>query len=803
MRILEDRLLKLGRPVAAVGALILVLLTASCDQIAAPGETSRLPTGSGEGLLPAAKTAAPANTGLSFPSNGDTWADIRFRWKGSTLMPMYPATYVWRVNERKQNGYYSILMWGPESDFQSDGYYAAQPFPQGSGDKSYSSAHRWSISASSHDFSDDANGHATGLGYGEWKTQALRVYDNGTYKVHDYFWDLPDTTKMIRVLMPRSYGSRKPLLPAITIGDAPWDLRTSRLSGILRGLQFYGNKLSGADLVSEIANPLTTSAGKTNIWYLNINPTPDDITDKSGKGHNPAWVSSYKASLWTEAPAPVPVPVPVPVVKLTASQTIVKYGESASLAWTTQDATACDASGDWKGKQDVQGSVNVGPLTADAAFSLTCTGPGGTSAQTAAIQVLPLPTVTFALTPASALPGETVTLSWSSKQATDCDADGKWKGKKSAQGSETFSAPDTSGDYALTCTGPGGKASASATLTVLVPVPIPDPLPPLPIPELPPLPLPLPDPGSILLPVPPVEEPPVVVPTPDPVPPVVVVPVPEPEPPVVVVPVPVPPVVVVPVPDPLPPVVLPAPPVGPLSGLTFNDNTDPYYDARFRFTGANLQPMYPATIVFRVRPRAQQGYYTTFFWGPEGDYTGNGFYGAHPYPAEEPRDSSRTHNWELSISGHDHVEDANGHNTAVVYDEWKTQAVRVWDNGTNKIHEFYWDLPDTTKVIRVVLDRDYNPLPDRENSLTFGNAQFSPVSEHCACTLRGIQTYAASLSPSDLVSEINSPLSTAAGHQNIWYLNLNPTPEDIGDKSGHGHNPEWYAPYHAGLWISP
>jgi hypothetical protein len=54
-----------------------------------------------------------------------------------------------------------------------------------------------------------------------------------------------------------------------------------------------------SDLLTEASTPLSTSQGAANIWYLNMNPTPTDIVDKSGKGHHPAWATSARPSLWT------------------------------------------------------------------------------------------------------------------------------------------------------------------------------------------------------------------------------------------------------------------------------------------------------------------------------------------------------------------------------------------------------------------------------------------------------------------------------------------------------------------------
>ena len=33
-------------------------------------------------------------------------------------------------------------------------------------------------------------------------------------------------------------------------------------------------------------------------WYINDNPTPTDVTDKSSAGHDPSWANSNRPTLW-------------------------------------------------------------------------------------------------------------------------------------------------------------------------------------------------------------------------------------------------------------------------------------------------------------------------------------------------------------------------------------------------------------------------------------------------------------------------------------------------------------------------
>ena len=233
------------------------------------------------------------------------------------------------------------------------------------------------------------------------------------------------------------------------------------------------------------------------------------------------------------------------------------------------------------------------------------------------------------------------------------------------------------------------------------------------------------------------------------------------------------------------------------TGLVFPSNGAG--TTRFKFTDPHLNglPIYGpggrgVTYIWKVKHRQQAGYYTTFFWANDQGQTTSGpgsdsYYGPHPYPQNPP--NGNTHFWEIALDG-DWV------NGTVTYEVWHTQALRVWSDGSpgNKHHEFYWDLPNTDashRVIRVPNSPTWGDTLPPVPTLTWGDAPWNPGSELCSCTIRGIQIYNNLLSLVDIQNEINSPLSTVAGSASIWYLNLNPTPTDISDKSGKSHNPVW------------
>jgi hypothetical protein len=255
--------------------------------------------------LPPRPANAAAETGLDFPGSAATTGTIRFRF--TNPLPIYPATYVWRYLPRSQPSYYTTFFWGNDGEFRwhdghADSYYGAHPYP-------FPAPHfvpidqvgprHWEISVNSIDTLSEET-----VDYGRWHVQALRVWSDWRGKEHEYFWDLPDTSKVLRYTAPRAYGETNPPKPSLTFGDAPWNESNEIMDGILRGIQVYTARLTVAEILGEATSPLSTPAGGRCAWYVNINPTPTDIADKSGRGHNPEWVGPERPSLWVESGTP-------------------------------------------------------------------------------------------------------------------------------------------------------------------------------------------------------------------------------------------------------------------------------------------------------------------------------------------------------------------------------------------------------------------------------------------------------------------------------------------------------------------
>jgi hypothetical protein len=230
----------------------------------------------------------------------------------------------------------------------------------------------------------------------------------------------------------------------------------------------------------------------------------------------------------------------------------------------------------------------------------------------------------------------------------------------------------------------------------------------------------------------------------------------------------------------------------------------------------NPFPIYDATYMFQVYPRKKAlppnptGYFTTFFWGNDGTFTWDGgnantYYGAHPYPVPA---SDGPGQWSIAVESNNFVTGSE-----VQWNHWYTQVFRAWrESPSITHHEFYWDWPDTSKMIaHTVNDPAWAQQNPPTPALMIGQAPnlngaswgWYPGWEEFNGVIRGIQIYAGLLSLADIQAELNAPGSSPAGQHFMWYLNMNPTPTNISDTSGKGHDPSWSGGGRPSLYVGP
>ena len=156
-----------------------------------------------------------------------------------------------------------------------------------------------------------------------------------------------------------------------------------------------------------------------------------------------------------------------PTVNLQLTPNTVAMGQSATLIWSASDAQSCTASGGWSGVQPTTGRLATAPLTATTSYTLTCTGSGGSAAQSQQVVVThPAPVIKLAASPTTISNLGSSTLTWIASDADECTASGGWHGPLATSGTWSTGELSNTTEYELTCKGQWGSATQSVTVTV-------------------------------------------------------------------------------------------------------------------------------------------------------------------------------------------------------------------------------------------------------------------------------------------------------------------------------------------------
>lgn len=167
-------------------------------------------------------------------------------------------------------------------------------------------------------------------------------------------------------------------------------------------------------------------------------------------------------------------PPPAPTLSLTlqSSAATVLQGSSVTLTWSSTAADSCSASGGWSGTRPTSGSETLSNLQSTATYYLRCSNSTGSVDQSVAVQVAlpPPPTISLSVTPELADRGSTVTISWTTANASSCTREWSGHGDVPLEGSMPYavSANHPTAQFVLTmsCWGPGGENRQ----TLIVPV---------------------------------------------------------------------------------------------------------------------------------------------------------------------------------------------------------------------------------------------------------------------------------------------------------------------------------------------
>jgi hypothetical protein len=153
----------------------------------------------------------------------------------------------------------------------------------------------------------------------------------------------------------------------------------------------------------------------------------------------------------------------LPSISFSASPDDIATGQNSTLVWDTANATSVTID-NGLGSQPLSGSVTVHP-TLTTVYTLTATGPGGTSTSQATVTVTDRPIITFLANPTHIVAGSSATLVWSVWNSVRVTID-NGIGPVPESGSFTVF-PTTTTTYTMTALGRAGTSFAQVTIDVV------------------------------------------------------------------------------------------------------------------------------------------------------------------------------------------------------------------------------------------------------------------------------------------------------------------------------------------------
>ena len=169
------------------------------------------------------------------------------------------------------------------------------------------------------------------------------------------------------------------------------------------------------------------------------------------------------------AAAPITV-IPLPVLSLSSSPDSVAYGGQATITWSAQNVTSCTIAGPGISSAQTSGSQTTGPLTADAAYQLTCQSPAGVQSLLTSVSVGPPPVLSISASPASIAYGGSSTLTWSAENVDSCSVAGPGISSSQTSGTASTGILTSGATYTLSCQATSG-AQTKQTVVAVSPAP--------------------------------------------------------------------------------------------------------------------------------------------------------------------------------------------------------------------------------------------------------------------------------------------------------------------------------------------
>jgi chitodextrinase len=223
------------------------------------------------------------------------------------------------------------------------------------------------------------------------------------------------------------------------------------------------NQSSEYDQTQTNSSMLSVKAAAIPTWERGVIYLGGDQVNWNNKVWEAKWWTTNEEpgttgqwGVWKE----VENPVILPSVEISANPVSVKEGATATLTWSSANATTVVASGGWTGAKAFSGSEITLPLNATTEFIITASdGKGNSDVKSVTVTVEKVvPVITLTATPETVLSGQQATLTWNVQNANSVVASDGWIGNKTMSGTETTAALTTSTKYTLTATDASGNA---------------------------------------------------------------------------------------------------------------------------------------------------------------------------------------------------------------------------------------------------------------------------------------------------------------------------------------------------------
>jgi len=167
---------------------------------------------------------------------------------------------------------------------------------------------------------------------------------------------------------------------------------------------------TAAPTVSLAANPTAVTSGQTTMLTWSSQNATSCTASGAWSGTKSTSGSQQSAALTTNstfklactgsggttqssvtvtvsATTPPNPPPAMPTVTISAAPSTISANGSATLTWSSTDATSCMASGAWSGPRPTSGTEGTGALSSTATYTLDCTGSGGTAQNAVTVTV--------------------------------------------------------------------------------------------------------------------------------------------------------------------------------------------------------------------------------------------------------------------------------------------------------------------------------------------------------------------------------------------------------------------------------